>query len=198
MFQGAKIVVVAALTSDHAPLVISLLDHQMPKRNLHYFKYEAHWGLNKECKDIVKQVWRRKLAPEDKWQDFNQKVKHCKNQLRRWENMNNGSREQEIVRIKEELLTLQGAEGLPNRELLKRLQAEANLLLAQEDLHWHQRSKEMWLKCGDKNTKYFHACATQRKRKNLIQKIQDSQGRVWENGEGVEKAFVEYYANLFK
>jgi hypothetical protein len=83
---------------------------------------------------------------------------------------------------------------LPNREL----QTEANLLLTQEDLHWHQRSKEMWLKCGDKNTKCFHACVTQRRRKNLIQKIQDIQGQVWENEEMVEKAFVEYYTKLFK
>lgn len=74
--------------------------------------------------------------------------------------MNNGDREQEIVKIKEEILNLQGAEGLPNREHLKQLQAEANSLLKQVDLHWHQRSKELWLKCGDKNTKYFHACAT--------------------------------------
>jgi hypothetical protein len=72
------------------------------------------------------------------------------------------------------------------------------LLLSQEDLHWQQRSKELWLKCGDKNTKFFHACATQRKRRNLIQKIQDQHGRVLENGEGVERAFVEYFTKLFQ
>jgi hypothetical protein len=154
--------------------------------------------LNKECKEIVKQVWRRKFVQDNNWQNFNQKVKQCKLHLRRWERSKNGNREQEIGRIKEEILSLQGAVGLPQRERIKQLQEEANSLLTQEDLHWQQRSKELWLKCGDKNTKYFHACATQRRRRNLIQKIQDMQGREMEFGEGVERAFVDYFTNLFQ
>jgi hypothetical protein len=198
MFQGVRIAVEVSFTSDHAPLFISLRESPMLKRNKNFFKYEAHWGLNKECKEIVKQVWRRKFVQDNNWQNFNQKVKQCKLHLRRWERSKNGNREQEIGRIKEEILSLQGAVGLPQRERIKQLQEEANSLLTQEDLHWQQRSKELWLKCGDKNTKYFHACATQRRRRNLIQKIQDMQGREMEFGEGVERAFVDYFTNLFQ
>jgi hypothetical protein len=106
--------------------------------------------------------------------------------------------EQRITSLNKEILELQGTHGMPNRELLKQLQTEANSLIAQEDLHWRQRSKELWLKCGDKNTKFFHVCATHRKRKNFISKIRDGRGHLWENGEDVENAFVEHFTNLYR
>jgi hypothetical protein len=105
--------------------------------------------------------------------------------------------DQRISKLTNQISELQGEKGLPNRELLKSLQSEANSLLAQEDLRWKQRSKELWLKCGDKNTKFFYACASQRRRKNFIYKIKDGRGRLWERGEEVENAFVEYFSNLY-
>lgn len=59
------------------------------------------------------------------------------------------------------------------------------------------KSKEAWLKEEDKNTKYFHACTTQRIFRNAIDCIMDEQGRVWESKEEVEQVFVNYYKNLF-
>lgn len=50
---------------------------------------------------------------------------------------------------------------------------------------------------GDRNTKFFHACANQRKKKNQIFKIQDAQGATWESPEEIKVAFVDYFANLF-
>jgi hypothetical protein len=83
MFQEAKVVVEASLTSDHAPLIITLSNNQMLKRRNQNLKYKAHWGKNKECKEIIQQVWRRRFPQEDKWQNFNYKVQHCKQQLKR-------------------------------------------------------------------------------------------------------------------
>ena len=45
---------------------------------------------------------------------------------------------------------------------------ELNMLIAQENTYWHQRSKISWMKDGDRNSKYFHAVASQR-RSNEIQ-----------------------------
>uniref|UniRef100_A0A803Q153 RNase H type-1 domain-containing protein n=1 Tax=Cannabis sativa TaxID=3483 RepID=A0A803Q153_CANSA len=51
-------------------------------------------------------------------------------------------------------------------------------LLAQQEIYWRQKSKQLWLHNGDKNTKYFHATASARKRNNQIQQLQNDDG-VW-------------------
>lgn len=54
-----------------------------------------------------------------------------------------------------------------------------------------------WLKNGDRNTHYFHACVNSRIRKNNIERIKDETGKWWNSTEDVGQAFIEYYKNLF-
>ena len=49
------------------------------------------------------------------------------------------------------------------------LRKEINEVLIKEEVMWSQRSRALWMKCGDRNTKFFHAMATQRQRKNRIE-----------------------------
>lgn len=82
-------------------------------------------------------------------------------------------------------------------DLARTLQAEINLLQNQEDIHWRQRGKMDWLKMGDCNTKYFHACANRRRKTNKITKIRTVDGLVRESQEEIRTAFVEYFSYLF-
>ena len=72
-----------------------------------------------------------------------------------------------------------------------------NLLLDREEQMWHQCAHVKWIQCGDKNTKYFHDTATQRKRRNFIKGLLDYQ-RVWHREEdAVSALLVGYYESLF-
>jgi hypothetical protein len=79
---------------------------------------------------------------------------------------------------------------------IMQLQMDAQNLMEKVDLKWRQRAKEAWLVHGDKNSKYFHACASQRRRKNLISSILDSKGDRRETQAGVEEAFVEHFRDI--
>jgi hypothetical protein len=64
-------------------------------------------------------------------------------------------------------------------------------------MKWRQRAKEKWLQLGDRNTKYFHSCATQRNQRAQIMKIKDKDGRWCYSQEDIEAAFVGYFTELF-
>jgi hypothetical protein len=78
------------------------------------------------------------------------------------------------------------------------MQLELESLLDKEDVRWKQWAKANWLMRGDRNTKFYHACANQRRKTNLLSKIIDEDGVTWESLEDIQVAFVDYFSNLFK
>jgi len=46
-------------------------------------------------------------------------------------------------------------------------------LLAHEKAFWQQRSKVYWLRDGDTNSRFFHAMASSKRRRNYILEIQN-------------------------
>lgn len=62
-------------------------------------------------------------------------------------------------------------------QLEKTLQREYSSILAQEELLWYQKSRENWVRFGNKNTKFFHAQTVVRRRRNKVVGL-DLQG-IW-------------------
>jgi hypothetical protein len=50
----------------------------------------------------------------------------------------------------------------------------------QKEIYWRQRAHVNWLTAGDWNTTFFHACASQRKKRNRIKKLRTDDGQ-WIN-----------------
>lgn len=66
--------------------------------------------------------------------------------------------------------------------------------LARKDIPWKQRSREMWLKQGDRNTKFFHLSTIIKRQRNLINAIKtENQTWVYEHNE-----IGNYFLNNFK
>ena len=69
--------------------------------------------------------------------------------------------------------------------------------LRKQEIYWAQRSRVNWIKHGDKNSKFFHLKASQRRQKNLIQGIMDTEGRWLEDIDDVAGVAVQYFNHLF-
>ena len=66
-----------------------------------------------------------------------------------------------------------------------------------EELYWHARARANELRDGDKNTKYFHHKASQKRRSNNIRGLMDSDNR-WKTEEDDILAIVgDYFDKLF-
>lgn len=56
--------------------------------------------------------------------------------------------------------------------------------------------KHDWIKEGDENSTYFHACLRKRRQQNHVYRIRDTDGERKDNPKDVEDAFLKYYDNL--
>ena len=77
------------------------------------------------------------------------------------------------------------------------LKKEINEIQIQEEIMWNQRSRALWLKWGDRNTKFFHATASQQRRKNRIDGLQNHQGESIDDQEGIENIILDYFTKIF-
>ena len=82
-------------------------------------------------------------------------------------------------------------------EEVQALKREINELHTREEIMWNQRSKVMWLQHGDKNTKFFHATTSQRRRKNRIGGLIDDTGTWHEDKEITEKIILDYFNSIY-
>ena len=82
-------------------------------------------------------------------------------------------------------------------EEIQGLKKEINEVMLREEIMWNQRSRALWIKYDDRNTKFFHATANNRQRKNRIEGISDLEGRWKEGGEEVEDVILNYFTEIY-
>ena len=93
-------------------------------------------------------------------------------------------------------LVLRDRDGSLGSEI-NNVRKEINDLLDSEEIMRHQRSRMQWMMLGDRNTRYFHSKALDRKRKNAISRIMDENGIWHETKEGIANVVVSYFEKLY-
>jgi hypothetical protein len=115
-----------------------------------------------------------------------------------FDNHNLGKIQKEITRLEEKMNDQSLWAGNDDGHCrYKRIEKEHGELLKLQETMWRQRSRVVWLRDGDKNTKFFHNKASQRAKVNGINKIKDEDGVWWRGDEHVERVLINYFDNLF-
>lgn len=65
-------------------------------------------------------------------------------------------------------------------------------------MFWRQRSKQLWLNVGDKNSRYFHKAASHRRRTNFIHRLQNEDGQWVDWESGLAGLMERYFNNIFR
>ncbi|KAG7943393.1 hypothetical protein I3843_15G036000 [Carya illinoinensis] len=176
-FSEHKVEVLPAICSDHSPILLHCISGRgREKQFLYNFKYEVNWSREEGCKELIADVWANTCGVGNNSQKVQKKLEACSQRLKQWSKNLIRDRNRNIREKTNEIKRMQRFENAGNVSQIKAIQAELNFLLDQEDLRWKQRAKKHWLAQGDRNSKFYHACVKERKKKNSIQAVEDGGG----------------------
>ncbi|WJX38360.1 hypothetical protein P8452_26031 [Trifolium repens] len=156
--------------SDHCPLILKYSNVDWGPKP---FRFNNHWLRHKRFKEVVATQWSKPVSAKWMGTIFKDKLKVVKEALKKWNKENFGEAENKITALIDtvEGLELKG-EGGDLTEVEKAVRLECcdllwSLLKCRDSIEF-QRAKSKWLKEGDANTKFFHACVKNRSRRNSI------------------------------
>ncbi|GMY22609.1 putative ribonuclease h protein [Fagus crenata] len=178
-FPNNRVTHLHAVFSDHRPLWVELKPAGRalrPRRRR--FRFEEMWTMHDGCEDTIRKAWATRQRGTPMFQVV-EKIKASREELKKWSYDQFGSIRAAIA-TKTRLMQ-QEEELRPenqNVQLIQKLSLELADLHSKEEKMWKQRSRTLWLQSGDRNTKYFHCQATNRRRRNHIHGIRDQAG-VW-------------------
>ncbi|KAL5549649.1 hypothetical protein UlMin_004880 [Ulmus minor] len=179
--------------SDHRPLLVELLQvdesssiGKIWKKG--HFHFEEAWVDEVDCSNLIKNHWRSSTAVN--LDGVANKLRLCATDLERW-NLDSFRRLKTLVRKAKSAFD-RVDKNLSNQNWKEHLHLERTLdaLRYKEERYWKQRSKDLWLKCGDKNSKFFHQKVSARKSKNSITGLLDQNGE-WCEEEDVRTAVFQ-------
>jgi hypothetical protein len=78
------------------------------------------------------------------------------------------------------------------------IQIEPNEWLKREEIKWCQKSRELWLKEGDRNSKFFHLSIVIRRRKNQIVEIQLDNGNRIHSRSDNSDYFTQSFSTVYQ
>ncbi|XP_019176856.1 PREDICTED: uncharacterized protein LOC109172161 [Ipomoea nil] len=177
-------------SSDHCAILVDL--HDRPVRAaLRTFRFESAWLLEVGCATVVEEAWRISIG-----MSFPERIKICGNRLWQW-----GGEYHRQFGIRSKALRQTLANLKENRAphaVATFLAAEKELgaIMRAKEIFWKQRSKQLWLKHGDTNTKYFHKSATARCKQNFLARIKDHNDS-WTEGTAMNAAIIRYFEHIF-
>ena len=105
------------------------------------------------------------------------RLKCCQESLKSWNKRVFGNVNKTLKLKQNRLQQLESLDLLHEpAEEIKALKKEINEITLREEMMWNQRSRVLWVQCGDRNTKFFHETASNRRRRNRIEGLCDKEG----------------------
>lgn len=103
----------------------------------------------------------------------------------------------EAIERKKEIERLQVCTDIISVERTEELKRVLLKMLAQEEDHWKQIAKLLWLQEGDANTRFFHAHANARKMRNKISRLTDENGSIVSEQSDICRVAGDYFKDIF-
>jgi exonuclease III len=182
--------------SDHNPIMLDFFSNIQNRGNSRpprIKRFEQVWTREDNHTYKVKEAW------EATHGNVADRLHNTLETLHSWGHQIFGTLPIKIKQVQDELMHLNQTQGAHNpTQDIKEKERELDKLLEGEEMWWKQRSRADWLQHGDKNTKFFHMKASQRKKRNNIKSIMNNQGQLQTKYEDIEAVLLDHFETLFK
>jgi hypothetical protein len=199
LFPNATVSHLTVVNSDHMGLLMDMAPCPLqPRRKKHkLFWFDHTWVQEEGCEGVITEAWQADCVGTPMFRLVH-KIKQCRLHLIQWSQSHVKATPRLIEKKKCQLQALEKqSPACYNAQDVNVVRHKLCGLMKQEETFWRQRSRVAWLHGGDNNTKYFHECASQRKKTNTIHGLRDS-NQIWQTEPRVmESTAVEYFQTLF-
>ena len=179
--------------SDHRPLLAHVISKN--KKPMRSFQFDKRWLGKEGLEEAILAGWGDSSGDA---YDIVKKIQFCRKAISTWRKseLANSNSAKLIEALTAELDEAQLDENKDPSEITQ-LKFKLCDAFREEELHWKQKSRANWLKEGDENTKYFHASTKQRRARNRIIGLVNSDGDWVKSEEEIENVASNYFTHLF-
>ncbi|GKV07422.1 hypothetical protein SLEP1_g19203 [Rubroshorea leprosula] len=184
--------------SDHCPV---MLKNDRIDWGPKPFRFFDVWLEQLGCKEMISNVWRSTMIKGWKGFVLKEKLKRTKQALKEWSGRSMAEVDCKINEVEREIVAIdkRGEEvQLSAEDSKKRRNSFLNLWrnLKINERMWQQKSRKMWLKEGDANTRFFHRSVKGRWRRNEMNCIQID-GEQHTGVAQIKEEVVKYFKKMF-
>ncbi|XP_071928198.1 uncharacterized protein [Coffea arabica] len=172
---------------DHSMLLIDNWPRAEKRRSRFFF--DKRWLKREDINQVVEQAWKLPIEGNNMYR-ITRQVPNCRVALLKWKNKFTRNSLLRINQVKLQIKEIKDSKDSRVKDKIAYLKKQLK-----ED--WAQKARIDWLKEGNKNTKFFHACVKGRRRKNRMLNIQKEDGTWTNSEEELGREVAAYYRALF-
>ena len=155
-FPLVKLSHLSNLVSDHSILILK--ETSLPRkqqRQPRLFRFESMWLEDERCKNVMEEAWEKGRTSHSQW-PFEACLEECQSSLRSWNTHTFGHVGKQVAYLQRKLQMLENMKATgTDLEVVHATKVELNRWLGIEEKMSQQRSRNNWLKAGDKTPPFF-------------------------------------------
>jgi hypothetical protein len=200
LFPHVQVEHIMTEESDHMALLIRTesVFAKAGARGHRGFMYEEMWMKHDSYTEMIEEAWNRRDPGDGGINGLWSRLRDMSADMKKWSFETFGSVRGEIKSLRSKLEEAKMQEWGSGSSLeVRDIENKLHELFEREEIMYRQRSRQDWLKAGDRNTKFFQNCASHRKRKNTVRALKRDDGSLCNTNEGMLEMALAFYQQLY-
>lgn len=179
--------------SDHRPVLLRLVDSQDAYKG--QFRFDRRFLHKPDVKIAIVQAW--KQGVDSSVFLVSQRLRSCRKALSKWKKLNFSNSQDKIHQCEVSLEKLQ-SDMWPDPQQVFLVKRDLASAYRQEEKYWKSRSRQKWLRSGNRNSKFFHGFVKSNRARKRIEVLRDENGVLQKSDAAKGEVATAYFEKLFK